>query len=75
MERRTFLSWVGIGWIATSLPVAIAFQPYTIQKQEDKLIRFHATDPNQLAGNLTASPYPSYFEIANMKINLKITCT
>lgn len=24
MDRRTFLSWVGIGWIATSLPVAIA---------------------------------------------------
>ena len=24
MDRRSFLSWVGIGWIASSLPVAIA---------------------------------------------------
>ena len=24
MERRTFLGWVGLGWIASSLPVAIA---------------------------------------------------
>ncbi len=23
MDRRTFLSWVGMGWIATSLPVAL----------------------------------------------------
>lgn len=24
MDRRTFLSWVGMGWIASSLPVALA---------------------------------------------------
>ena len=24
MDRRTFLGWVGVGWIASSLPVAIA---------------------------------------------------
>jgi cytochrome b6-f complex iron-sulfur subunit len=24
MDRRTFLSWVGVGWLASSLPVAIA---------------------------------------------------
>ena len=24
MKRRDFLSWVGVGWLATSLPVAIA---------------------------------------------------
>lgn len=24
MDRRTFLSWVGLGWIASSLPIAIA---------------------------------------------------
>ncbi len=24
MDRRTFLSWVGMGWVASSLPVALA---------------------------------------------------
>ncbi len=24
MDRRTFLSWVGMGWVASSLPIAIA---------------------------------------------------
>ncbi len=24
MDRRTFLSWVGVGWVASSLPLAIA---------------------------------------------------
>ncbi|NJR49690.1 MAG: ubiquinol-cytochrome c reductase iron-sulfur subunit [Leptolyngbyaceae cyanobacterium CSU_1_3] len=24
MDRRTFLSWVGVGWVASSLPVALA---------------------------------------------------
>lgn len=24
MNRRTFLTWVGVGWVASSLPVAIA---------------------------------------------------
>jgi cytochrome b6-f complex iron-sulfur subunit len=24
MDRRTFLSWVGVSWVATSLPVALA---------------------------------------------------
>jgi cytochrome b6-f complex iron-sulfur subunit len=24
MDRRTFLGWIGVGWVATSLPVAIA---------------------------------------------------
>lgn len=24
MDRRTFLTWVGVGWVASSLPVAIA---------------------------------------------------
>ena len=24
MDRRTFLGWVGVGWVASSLPVAIA---------------------------------------------------
>ena len=24
MDRRTFLSWVGMGWVASSLPIALA---------------------------------------------------
>ncbi|HBE30500.1 MAG TPA: cytochrome B6, partial [Cyanobacteria bacterium UBA11368] len=24
MDRRTFLGWVGVGWVASSLPVALA---------------------------------------------------
>ena len=42
MDRRTFLSWVGMGWIASSLPLALAActsgnqstaQPSTTDKQ------------------------------------------
>jgi len=32
MDRRTFLSWFGIGWIASSLPVAIA--AFSLNKQQ-----------------------------------------
>lgn len=31
MDRRTFLSWVGVGWIANSLPVVLA--AYSLDKQ------------------------------------------
>lgn len=34
MKRRSFLSWVGVGWVASSLPIAIAAcqDPKTEQK-------------------------------------------
>ncbi|MBV8884337.1 MAG: ubiquinol-cytochrome c reductase iron-sulfur subunit [Chroococcidiopsidaceae cyanobacterium CP_BM_RX_35] len=32
MDRRTFLSWFGIGWIASSLPVVIA--AFSLDKQQ-----------------------------------------
>lgn len=33
MNRRTFLSWVGVGWVASSLPVAIAACSNTIESE------------------------------------------
>lgn len=33
MNRRAFLTWVGVGWVASSLPVAIAACSNTIESQ------------------------------------------
>lgn len=33
MNRRTFLTWVGVGWVASSLPVAIAACSNTIESK------------------------------------------
>jgi cytochrome b6-f complex iron-sulfur subunit len=36
MERRTFLTWVGVGWVASSLPLAIvACSSNTIESAEN----------------------------------------
>lgn len=33
MNRRSFLTWVGVGWVASSLPVAIAACSNTIESE------------------------------------------
>lgn len=43
MNRRTFLSWVGVGWIASSLPIALAACSNTVETS--------ATSPTESASN------------------------
>lgn len=35
MDRRTFFSWVGLGWLATSLPVALA--AFSLDKRQSAM--------------------------------------
>lgn len=59
MERRTFLTWMGLGWLASSLPIALAAcspqaQEEAAQPPAPKPSSSPAADGFQSAGSVTA---------------------
>jgi cytochrome b6-f complex iron-sulfur subunit len=48
MDRRTFLSWVGLGWLATSLPVALA--AFSFDKRQSAMA---ASDDFKVVGTVS----------------------
>lgn len=54
MDRRTFLSWVGMGWVASSLPIALA----ACNSNQSTTTQSPATDKQSPAAN---QPRPDGF--------------
>lgn len=46
MDRRTFLTWVGVGWLASSLPVALAACASNSTTNDNALTATPPTNPD-----------------------------
>ncbi len=49
MDRRTFLAWVGVGWVASSLPVALAACSSNSTKSDNSTNKATAANPTPSA--------------------------
>ncbi|MBW4618266.1 MAG: ubiquinol-cytochrome c reductase iron-sulfur subunit [Cyanosarcina radialis HA8281-LM2] len=66
MDRRTFLGWIGVGWVASSLPVALAACSENNNASEPT----KSTDTGAKSG--AASNFTSIGTVAELKQNGQI---
>lgn len=64
MDRRTFLGWVGVGWLASSLPVAIA------ACSSNKNIESQAATNNTATDTVASSPRSDRFVVVGTVADL-----
>ncbi|HEY9848245.1 MAG TPA: ubiquinol-cytochrome c reductase iron-sulfur subunit [Leptolyngbyaceae cyanobacterium] len=68
MDRRTFLTWVGAGWLASSLPVALAACASTSTKDDNVSTTNSPTKPSEFKTIGTVAELDGKGEILNKQL-------